>query len=206
MFDFTQIKTNVQCSSAAALPLPDLLEYAAALSLFTSAPPGGNPQDSAAGGQLEPPAWFPPFPSDTKMRKGRLNAEAPLGMAGESHTIGQREFLFSSYKSQHTNLFFTYQHHRRLHQARRMHYLLQGWSTAVTDVTFGTGLATTTGTRTPNRSTSTTSTSIQMMMIDILVSAALSYAACKDTYCTTITCHVQTHECCHNPGRSHAGS
>jgi hypothetical protein len=30
------------------------------------------------------------------MRRGRLNAEVPLGRAGETHDVGAREFLCSS--------------------------------------------------------------------------------------------------------------
>jgi mediator of RNA polymerase II transcription subunit 4 len=33
--------------------------------------------------------FFPPFPNEEKMRKGRLNAEAPLGLLGEMHEVGR---------------------------------------------------------------------------------------------------------------------
>lgn len=39
-------------------------------------------------GQPSPPLFFPPFPNEEKMRRGRLNAEAPLGLPGETHSIG----------------------------------------------------------------------------------------------------------------------
>ncbi|KAK0446923.1 hypothetical protein ARMSODRAFT_1016501 [Armillaria solidipes] len=39
-------------------------------------------------GQPPPPLFFPPFPNEEKMRRGRLNAEAPLGLPGETHSIG----------------------------------------------------------------------------------------------------------------------
>ena len=40
-------------------------------------------------GQPPPPLFFPPFPNEEKMRKGRLNAEAPLGPLGETHSVGR---------------------------------------------------------------------------------------------------------------------
>lgn len=33
------------------------------------------------------PLFFPPFPNEEKMRKGRLNVEKPLGGLGESHSV-----------------------------------------------------------------------------------------------------------------------
>ena len=45
-------------------------------------------------GQPPPPLFFPPFPNEEKMRRGRLNAEAPLGLLGETHSVGRREFFF----------------------------------------------------------------------------------------------------------------
>ena len=33
------------------------------------------------------PLFFPPFPNEEKMRRGRLNVERPLGGLGESHSI-----------------------------------------------------------------------------------------------------------------------
>jgi len=42
-------------------------------------------------GQPPPPLFFPPFPNEEKMRKGRLNAEAPLGPLGETHSVGRGE-------------------------------------------------------------------------------------------------------------------
>ena len=54
--------------------------------------------DITIPGQPPPPLFFPPFPNEEKMRRGRLNAEAPLGILGESHAVGQGEFniLFST--------------------------------------------------------------------------------------------------------------
>lgn len=40
-------------------------------------------------GQPLPPLFFPPFPNEEKMHRGRLNAEAPLGQLGETHPVGQ---------------------------------------------------------------------------------------------------------------------
>jgi len=70
-----------------AIPYPELLAYAQSLSAFTSAPP--NMPDLTLPGQPPPPLFFPPFPNEEKMRKGRLNAEAPLGLLGETHSIGR---------------------------------------------------------------------------------------------------------------------
>ena len=77
---------NYQPRNAASLPYPELLAYAQSLSSFTSAPP--NMPDLLPG-QPPPPLFFPPFPNEEKMRKGRLNAEAPLGPLGETHSIGR---------------------------------------------------------------------------------------------------------------------
>ncbi|THH10749.1 hypothetical protein EW145_g1117 [Phellinidium pouzarii] len=71
----------------AALPYPELLAYAQSLSAFTSAPP--NMLDMSAPGKPPPPLFFPPFPNEEKMRRGRLNAEAPLGPLGETHSVGR---------------------------------------------------------------------------------------------------------------------
>lgn len=46
-----------------------------------------------------PPLFFPPFPNEEKMRRGRLNAEAPLGPLGETHSVGRRELFFIFLKS-----------------------------------------------------------------------------------------------------------
>jgi len=40
-------------------------------------------------GQPLPPLFFPPFPNEEKMRRGHLNAEAPLGLLGETHSVGR---------------------------------------------------------------------------------------------------------------------
>lgn len=73
----------------ASVPYPQLLAYAQRISAFTSAPP--NMPDLAPG-QPPPPLFFPPFPNEEKMRRGRLNAEAPLGPLGETHSVGRRTF------------------------------------------------------------------------------------------------------------------
>ena len=73
--------------SLASIPYPELLTYAQNLSAFTSAPP--NMPDMSVPGQPPPPLFFPPFPNEEKMRKGRLNDEAPLGMLGETHSVGK---------------------------------------------------------------------------------------------------------------------
>ncbi|KAJ3549610.1 hypothetical protein NMY22_g808 [Coprinellus aureogranulatus] len=70
-----------------AIPYPELLAYAQSLSAFTSAPP--NMPDLNVPGQPPPPLFFPPFPNEEKMRRGRLNAEAPLGNLGETHSVGR---------------------------------------------------------------------------------------------------------------------
>ncbi|KAF8507947.1 vitamin-D-receptor interacting mediator subunit 4-domain-containing protein [Hysterangium stoloniferum] len=77
----------IERAKAAAVPFPELLAYAQSLSAFTSAPP--NMPDIALPGQPPPPLFFPPFPNEEKMRRGRLNAEAPLGQLGETHSVGR---------------------------------------------------------------------------------------------------------------------
>jgi len=59
--------------------------------------------DLTLPGQPPPPLFFPPFPNEEKMRKGHLNAEAPLGLLGETHSVGQGKFLtfFSGYHLKH---------------------------------------------------------------------------------------------------------
>ncbi|TEB33067.1 hypothetical protein FA13DRAFT_1754196 [Coprinellus micaceus] len=71
----------------AAIPYPELLAYAQSLSTFSSAPP--NVPDLNVPGQPQFPLFFPPFPNEEKMRRGRLNAEAPLGHLGETHSVGR---------------------------------------------------------------------------------------------------------------------
>jgi len=71
----------------ASIPYPELLAYAQSLSAFSSAPP--NMPDLSLPGQPPPPLFFPPFPNEEKMRRGRLNAEAPLGLLGETHSVGR---------------------------------------------------------------------------------------------------------------------
>ncbi|EJD07387.1 uncharacterized protein FOMMEDRAFT_100587 [Fomitiporia mediterranea MF3/22] len=77
----------IQKAKEAALPYPELLAYAQSLSAFTSAPP--HMPDMMLPGQPPPPLFFPPFPNEEKMRRGRLNAEAPLGLLGETHSVGR---------------------------------------------------------------------------------------------------------------------
>ena len=74
-----------------AIPYPELLAYAQSLSAFTSAPP--NLPDLSLPGQPPPHLFFPPFPNEEKMRRGHLNAEEPLGLLGESHSVGRRRCL-----------------------------------------------------------------------------------------------------------------
>ncbi|EIN09643.1 hypothetical protein PUNSTDRAFT_143134 [Punctularia strigosozonata HHB-11173 SS5] len=76
----------MQKAKDAAVPYPELLSYAQAISAFTSAPPN---MPALAPGQPPPPLFFPPFPNEEKMRRGRMNAEAPLGILGETHSVGR---------------------------------------------------------------------------------------------------------------------
>ncbi|KIJ55264.1 hypothetical protein M422DRAFT_57786 [Sphaerobolus stellatus SS14] len=78
---------SIEQAKKAAVAYPELLAYAQSLSAFTSAPP--NMPDVALPGQPPPPLFFPPFPNEEKMRRGRLNAEAPLGPLGETHSVGR---------------------------------------------------------------------------------------------------------------------
>ncbi|KZT25265.1 hypothetical protein NEOLEDRAFT_1134089 [Neolentinus lepideus HHB14362 ss-1] len=78
---------EIDKAKEAAIPYPELLAYAQSLSAFTSAPP--NMPDLSLPGQPPPPLFFPPFPNEEKMRRGRLNAEAPLGLLGEIHSVGR---------------------------------------------------------------------------------------------------------------------
>ncbi|KAF9005996.1 vitamin-D-receptor interacting mediator subunit 4-domain-containing protein [Cyathus striatus] len=77
----------IQEAKNASIPYPELLAYAQSLSAFTSAPP--NMPDLSLPGQPPPALFFPPFPNEEKMRRGRLNAEAPLGLLGETHSVGR---------------------------------------------------------------------------------------------------------------------
>ncbi|KAJ6624916.1 vitamin-D-receptor interacting mediator subunit 4-domain-containing protein, partial [Mycena sp. CBHHK59/15] len=78
---------SIELAKKASIPYPELLAYAQSLSAFTSAPP--NMPDLTLPGQPPPPLFFPPFPNEEKMRRGRLNAEAPLGLLGETHSVGR---------------------------------------------------------------------------------------------------------------------
>ncbi|RDB23889.1 Mediator of RNA polymerase II transcription subunit 4 [Hypsizygus marmoreus] len=77
----------IEQAKKGAIPYPELLAYAQSISAFTSAPP--NMPDISLPGQPPPPLFFPPFPNEEKMRRGRLNAEAPLGLLGETHSVGR---------------------------------------------------------------------------------------------------------------------
>ncbi|GLB41746.1 putative vitamin-D-receptor interacting Mediator subunit 4 [Lyophyllum shimeji] len=77
----------IEAAKKAAIPYPELLAYAQSISAFTSAPP--NMPDLSLPGQPPPPLFFPPFPNEEKMRRGHLNAEAPLGLLGETHSVGR---------------------------------------------------------------------------------------------------------------------
>ncbi|KAG9312856.1 translation initiation factor eIF 4e-like domain-containing protein [Chiua virens] len=61
-------------------------------SAFTSAPPNmpdpNAPLNALHGAPV--PLFFPPFPNEEKMRRGRLNVEKPLGGLGESHSVKPR--------------------------------------------------------------------------------------------------------------------
>ncbi|KAJ3762078.1 vitamin-D-receptor interacting mediator subunit 4-domain-containing protein [Lentinula raphanica] len=78
---------SIEQAKKASVPYPELLAYAQSLSAFTSAPP--NMPDLSLPGQPPPPLFFPPFPNEEKMRRGHLNAEAPLGLLGETHSVGK---------------------------------------------------------------------------------------------------------------------
>ncbi|KAJ4000829.1 vitamin-D-receptor interacting mediator subunit 4-domain-containing protein [Lentinula boryana] len=78
---------SIEQAKKASIPYPELLAYAQSLSAFTSAPP--NMPDLTLPGQPPPPHFFPPFPNEEKMRRGHLNAEAPLGPLGETHSVGR---------------------------------------------------------------------------------------------------------------------
>ncbi|KAF9031390.1 hypothetical protein BDZ89DRAFT_948889 [Hymenopellis radicata] len=75
---------SIENAKKGAIPYPELLAYAQSLSSFTSAPP--NMPDRNVPGP-PPPLFFPPFPNEEKMRRGHLNAEAPLGLPGETHSV-----------------------------------------------------------------------------------------------------------------------
>ncbi|KAI0718822.1 vitamin-D-receptor interacting mediator subunit 4-domain-containing protein [Fomitopsis betulina] len=76
----------IEDAKKAAIPYPELLAYAQSLSAFTSAPPD---MPDLAPGQPPPPLFFPPFPNEEKMRRGHMNDEAPLGLLGETHSVGK---------------------------------------------------------------------------------------------------------------------
>jgi hypothetical protein len=43
------------------------------------------------------PLFFPPFPNEEKMRRGRLNVERPLGGLGESHSVRGEWFFIREF-------------------------------------------------------------------------------------------------------------
>ncbi|KAL0947699.1 hypothetical protein HGRIS_013785 [Hohenbuehelia grisea] len=80
----------IAAAKASAVPYPDLLSYAARLSHFTSAPPYMSFQlmkQILLKKEEKVELFYPPFPNEEKIRRGRLNAEAPLGTLGETHPI-----------------------------------------------------------------------------------------------------------------------
>ncbi|CAL1714186.1 unnamed protein product [Somion occarium] len=77
----------IEEANARSVPYPELLTYASRISAFTSAPP--NMPDMSFPGQPPPPLFFPPFPNEEKMRRGRMNEEEPLGLLGETHPVGK---------------------------------------------------------------------------------------------------------------------
>lgn len=87
----------------AAIPYPELLAYAQSISAFTSAPPNmpdpNAPLSTMHGAPV--PLFFPPFPNEEKMRRGRLNVEKPLGGLGESHSVKRESYssLFPLYST-----------------------------------------------------------------------------------------------------------
>ncbi|KAL4065956.1 vitamin-D-receptor interacting mediator subunit 4-domain-containing protein [Scleroderma yunnanense] len=80
---------GIKKAREAAIPYPELLAYAQSISAFTSAPPNmpdpNAPLSAVHGAPV--PLFFPPFPNEEKMRRGRLNVEKPLGGLGESHSV-----------------------------------------------------------------------------------------------------------------------
>nr|GAT55089.1 predicted protein [Mycena chlorophos] len=78
---------SIEQAKQAAIPYPELLAYAQSLSSFTSAPP--NMPDLSLPGQPQPPLFFPPFPTEEKLRRGKLENEAPLAILGEIHSVGR---------------------------------------------------------------------------------------------------------------------
>ncbi|KZT07268.1 uncharacterized protein LAESUDRAFT_743005 [Laetiporus sulphureus 93-53] len=83
-----EVRTKaIEEAKAAAVLYPELLTYAHKISSFTSAPP--NMPEPSMPGQPPPPLFFPPFPNEEKMRRGRMNDEEPLGLLGETHSVGK---------------------------------------------------------------------------------------------------------------------
>lgn len=138
--------------SAAAIPYPELLAYAQSLSAFTSAPP--NMPDLAPG-QPPPPLFFPPFPNEEKMRRGHMSDEAPLGILGETHSVGKRTSLtralvFHAPAHDTGPAFLLCMQHRRFHHRSSFRHTSRR---TLTDQT--------SGRHSSNRSSTSTSTSIQ---------------------------------------------
>lgn len=104
--------------SVASIPYPELLAYAQSLSAFTSAPPNmpdpNAPLNAMHGAPV--PLFFPPFPNEEKMRRGRLNVEKPLGGLGESHSV-KREYPYDGLVG--LSHIFSQRGHRRQSPRRR---------------------------------------------------------------------------------------
>jgi len=106
----------IEEAKKASIPYPELLAYAQRLSAFTSAPP--NMPDLSLPGQPPPPLFFPPFPNEEKMRKGWLNAEAPLGPLGETHSVGRPSTVSPAETNQHHQGAHPYRQDLRASQAQ----------------------------------------------------------------------------------------
>lgn len=55
------------------------------------------PDLNPPGGQIPGPVpvFFPPFPNEEQMRRGRLNADVPLGNLDETRSVKKRRRLYS---------------------------------------------------------------------------------------------------------------
>ncbi|KAF7309580.1 Mediator of RNA polymerase II transcription subunit 4 [Mycena indigotica] len=81
-----ELTQSIEQAKKASIPYPELLALAQSLSSFTSAPPNMSLDPSLPG---QPPLFFPPFPTEEKLRRGKLENEAPLAILGETHSIGR---------------------------------------------------------------------------------------------------------------------
>lgn len=76
---------NLDCCSDPTDP-QTLLSYASALAPYTSAPPTYNPATQPSTG-----AFFPPFPAEDVLRRGRLGTAGDLlGNVGETKEVDSR--------------------------------------------------------------------------------------------------------------------